>query len=375
MLEEGKITAEQAAKMLEYCSSEPTRTYTTTTSTDDSSEVAPEESVEATAELGTALAKLAQDVDLAKLIKGLMRGGISFGFGGGYKVEKVVTGEFGDSPAVVDLQGRHGTVKIVAWDGKGYKAELEARVKAISEEKAEELLQEGLSVEQAPDKLAIAITDPDKVTSLSAKLYVPRRLLSSIQAKTSHGKVILSDLLVEQLSVTTSHGSIDCSQIRTDAGNIELQTSHGSVSLQSVNAASLGVRTSHASIRLDEVTADSITLTTSHGSIKGNCSAGSIKAQTSYASINLHLSKVVPGDINLRTRHGSIRLSGDVPEDIGVSFTGKTSHGGVKVTNSCMKLVRSHGKGDVYYTSDNFDTVEKRLSITAETRHASIYFE
>lgn len=125
-------------------------------------------------------------------------------------------------------------------------------------------------------------------------------------------------IMIERLHATTSNGSIKLEDIHT--GDIHAVTSNGGIKLEDVRAASAKLDTSNGSIKIEDGDVGNIFAGTSNGSIKmegisdNPAEVRAIEAKTSNGGIVLELPRNIGVKLTAGTSNGKITC--DLAEDI-----------------------------------------------------------
>ncbi|MBO8142331.1 MAG: DUF4097 family beta strand repeat protein [Firmicutes bacterium] len=212
-------------------------------------------------------------------------------------VQKVYEGEFpaGVSEAEVALFTRDGAVMVEAGDGPGYRVEILADVYTDQEDKAAELVAQAVRWEASPSGFRLMAGDRRDV-SARVRAVLPRHLAYQLECQAADGTIRCTGLECTKLRVATADGAVRLSGIR--AGELEASTAGGS-------------------IRLDGW-ADRARCTTADGSIEARLARPAHRGSAGAA------------DWELRASDGRIRLVLPSTDDVGVQVDLETARGRVK---------------------------------------------
>ncbi len=274
MLQQGKITAEQAAELLRALEGSASR-----------------QSEAEVSETRQTLKTVIQGLDLSGLFSSLV--------GSGHRFEEVREGELEPVDGVVQVRvrTRNGTVRMSGWDEPGYRAVLKKSVRAPSREEAEDRAAGMVKLETAPGELTVETEEDWPGGGVSVYLYLPRSLQYRVDARTANGSVQLADLRCQQVNVHTANGKVALEMC--EGNSAELHTSNGSIRVESAFASVLA-RTSNGSIRVEVVPSEEghYDLTTSNGSIKVHAQqhpdlAYEVDAETTMGKVSVDLPDMV----------------------------------------------------------------------------------
>lgn len=158
--------------------------------------------------------------------------------------------------------------------------------------------------------------------------------------------------------------------------DLALETSNGKVEIGSLDCSTIEAETSNGRITLDETRAATAELETSNGRIQCTGTARKLTAETSNGRI-----VVAPGKISgeakyeLETSNGSIEVQLATDAEVGYSIEAETSLGGIHVDlPDLVYRVNSGGMGhrEVVAITSGYDEKANRLRIKAETSNGSI---
>jgi len=257
MLQEGKITAEEAAELLEALSRNPEGRKEKTMS-DRVAEVV-ERVEQAREQVEEKLEAARQRIEEAKakgertgedVFRGLeevfgnVERGLSrvfselpdtlgrwigqFRFWPEQTVKQVYEGEFpeGVSEADVSLVTRDGAIRVEAWDGPGYRVEVVNTVRVDDADVAAQLAAAATRWETTERGFRLVAGDRREVEA-SVHVVLPRSLTYRIECHTADGSVRCRDMSFTKARLTTADGSIRLSAVRVD--ELEANTADGSI--------------------------------------------------------------------------------------------------------------------------------------------------
>ncbi|MBN2557717.1 MAG: DUF4097 family beta strand repeat protein [Clostridia bacterium] len=193
-----------------------------------------------------------------------------------------------------------------------------------------------------------------------------------------------------KISINSKNGGVNCIPMKAD--DVELTTKNGGIKLRGVESPAIKVLTKNGGITCEKCLTEKAIMNTTNGSItisESECrlldtnttnggircyqsSADMLEANTSNATI--HAENVSPvgknGIMNLRTSNGNVRIT--LQKDTGTMFKAHAGrHGKVIVNFPCAVSDGMEYAG----RTENYDSAEKKMSITARTNLGKIEIE
>lgn len=323
MLEEGKISANQAAELLSALEegrldlSEPERKKS-----DDIGDRV-ETVINDTAERIPVLVE--------KFLENFSIGGL-FGLGQ-YHFEEKFEGEILSDVFEVDLNAFNGRIELETWDKPHYEIVVKKTVKAGDEKTAK--VQAANMVERRVDgeKLKVSLARNDAAGG-SITGYLPANKLYIINLNTSNGRIEVRGVNAKEVSLNTSTGRVVFSG-RAEKGT--LSTSNGRVVFK-------GIR-----------------------NVKARTSNGRIVAMTPLEGLS---------DWDLKTSNGSINVQSD--SETGYDIAAKTSLGKIELDLRGLQYEKDEmhkpGRAEVIAKTEDYDSRARKVCIRAITTNGSIRF-
>ncbi|NLX61840.1 MAG: DUF4097 family beta strand repeat protein [Tissierellia bacterium] len=330
MLEEGKITTEEALELLEAIEeTEGSFSYDNSEEYIDSKEKIKEEIRKSAEEIrnnarktegfGSNLGSL-----ISNIVNSIVDKSTSFNLSGLYetintKIEKDISNI--ENP-IIDLEALNGSINARSWDKDKISMDITIKYRNKDFPNATDFYK---FYEEDNVFRFRPIHRNNLIISLDINL--PNKYYEEIILKTSNGKVSVNDLELGYLTVKTSNGSINIDAINSKDINLSTQngrillnhisspaingkTSNGSVSLQHINSQNLNISTINGKIRFMDINSENISGKTSNSSIELEDAVGKIvKLRTSNGSIvckNIDEEKI--GELNLSTSNSSISV-------------------------------------------------------------------
>ena len=230
--------------------------------------------------------------------------------------------------------------------------------------------------------------------SIKLDVFLPEKEYGHILLNSTNGKIDVDKLKVQTLESTTSNSPINILYI--DSKDIILSTKNGKIESQYTNSESFKAYTTNSSVLLTYVNSDDLDIKTANGRIDGNQVAGSnLICKTSNGSINLKdisFNKVqlttsngrITCDeidtkraelVNLTTSNGSIHSKvKDFHKEI--AFDLETSMGSIKLESPNLVYTKDEQSGlglkKILAHTANFNGEDDNLEFVASTSNGSI---
>lgn len=339
----GKIVEEQAEKLREKISEgyEQARVRLESARDKAAAGAPPEDGIEAVViNVERGLAQFAKE--LPQALERLFS--FNFGTGPGYTVENVYEGKFGEGvrEATVAVETHNGSVRWETWDEPGYKVVVTSKVRAENEEAARERVAKSVEWHAGEAGFRLSTVDrPDVSSSVVVKL--PKGVRCRVETVTRNGSIRASDLTLTVAELRTVNGSI----------------------------------------RVDDVDADELRAATVNGGVRLQGAVKELRGETTNGSVDARLadrrrdgSTLHVADWELETTNGSVRVRVPQGADIGYNVNLKTVNGRIKAALPGFTTVAGRGAGrKVVWRSEGADSKPQRIALTVETVHGSITVE
>lgn len=337
LLEEGRITVDEAARLLAADSGGQKETQAHVSSLRDGGVLG--EIGGSLRGVGDAVNEVMTDVgnelrnnkELQSAFSGLISALRNAGAGRSFEFEH--TGVLSATLCSVVMRGTNGKLMVQGWDRPDYKLICRVTVRGASEEEAREAAESAYRFESDDAGICLDPVSGPRNISLGATLYLPRHLRYSVKLSTGNGSIRLQDLEGEQLKADTSNGAVSLENGCFSTAWVE--TSNGTVTIARV-AGGAHVRTSNGSIKID-----------------------ASQPATPHA------------EFDLATSNGSITVRIPPDGDTGVSIEASTSNGRVKA-NVASLAMEPAGRRRLRVRSEGYEEAPRRLDILARTSNGSI---
>jgi len=333
MLEEGKIDAEEAEKLLGALG-EP----------GSGAGVRSEDPVKEASDID------ADPGDLSGMIKGVVSSlkgtGLMGAIGPAQTYSREIKGRF-DPTAVqergfIEVKGaaKNGRIEVQGWDSDEYRVVVQAKVRGGERDQAREVAEEYCKVEEG--EAALTVEGRENLptnSSVSLEIFLPEDYVYDIDLVTSNGRLHLVDLCGRKVLGRTSNGRIACDDVR--AKNFDLKTSNGRIQVEGA--------------------------------------VGDVAAKTTNGAI-----RIVPREVQAhsryraRTTNGKIALDYAPGDEVGVSFEARTTNGKIDIPWDDLDLEidrrrgrrRTHIKG----TTAGYEDKDLHLQVELKTTNGAIKF-
>lgn len=292
--------------------------------------------------------------ELFRNLRGVTRGMV-------HESEEVLTGEFAGEVPRVRLRTRNGSISVRGWDERGYKVVLKKRVFVDDETEAEELSRQAIDLASGGDRLEVLVNDSSKL-SVSIEAWLPRAQRFSIKAESMNGAVSVEGLKLLEGSLATTNGAVRAREV--SAERLELHTVNGSI---------LG----------GEAVVERLNAVTTNGAIAWSGGAmeaalksvnGSIRAE---AGVPAGLGSGASSRYRIECVNGSVRVS--VPEDpsVGVQFEARGRRIDLGDDEEAFRLEEERGgepgkSRRLAGATPGFESAPKQIFVEASTLNGTV---
>ncbi len=257
--------------------------------------------------------------------------------------------------ATLDISGVNGSVTV--------KKHLDPSVKIISRIKSTVSNGEGiLSFVDDPNAIALRVNSAAMNASVSHEIFIPDSKFKAIKIENSNGKIYIEDSLSEEITATTKNSSIELMGVNSDKiavntkngrvqmnyiiGNkVEINTTNAVIDIKHIKVQDISAVTINGRIiienaqNINETTDMNMYLKTTNGGIKVNMNdldgrAYKVKAHASNGSINLLIPEIVYHNVNRKGEAGSFVEAESKDFETGLNkviITGETVNGQIEI--------------------------------------------
>ena len=268
-------------------------------------------------------------------------------------------GYFQDDTVKLELAINNGSIEVEGWSEEYYRLALKLKVRGTDEEAARERAQEIVQMEEGSGRLQI-ISKAGPNEALHIRLSVPQDKLY-------------------QLAFSTSNGAVKTKSLKNAVGSIV--TSNGRIHLENMSGERLTARTSNGPVDCDDVSVGELMLGTSNGRIKVDGFAQRLEARTSNGSIEV---KPRLGDLlqeqtlDLHTSNGGIQVNLPLALQNACWFDLSNSFSAIKVSlDDLLYHIKEHSFGfnRIQAETKGYGAAHAKICIYARTSNGGISIE
>lgn len=257
--------------------------------------------------------------------------------------------------ATFEISGFNGTITI--------KKHLDPKVTIISRIKSSAPNGEGIvTFNDDPANISVKVNSTAMNVSVSHEIFIPEKKFKLIKVENANGKIYIEDSLSEELIATTKNAHIELMGVNSDkvsvntkngriqigyviGGKIEINTSNAVIDIKHIKAKDISAVTMNGRITIENAqntdadTDMNMYLKTSNGGIKVNMNdmdsrVYKVKAHASNGSVNLLIPEIVYHNINRKGATGSFVEAESKDYETGinkVNITGETMNGHIEI--------------------------------------------
>ncbi|MDF2590601.1 MAG: hypothetical protein K0S75_67 [Clostridia bacterium] len=222
------------------------------------------------------------------------------------------------------------------------------------------VLDEFLRVDQVNNKFSFKTQFPSRTWG-KIEVLVPKHL-SSLNIVTTNGKCELSDITADYFMPSTSNGRI--SLLNCQSKSVKASTSNGKIIVSGTSSEIADFTTSNGKIEIEDCKFDKLDAKTSNGAILLD---GIYKVNSKE------------GNYNLRTSNGKITISLNNSDTCGYMIDATTSVGNISVDlpqlNYFIDKKSFSMQSVAQVKSSNFDSIEDKIFINTHTSNSSIVID
>lgn len=191
--------------------------------------------------------------------------------------------------------------------------------------------------------------------SVSHEIFLPVMKFKDVLLETTNGKIYVEDTLCENFASITKNSSIELMGVNSD--KIKVDTKNAKIQLSYVICKEIGINTNNSVIDVKHIKAEKIEALTKNGRIL-------VENVQNYDN-----SKELK--INLKTSNGGIKVNMNDMDDRGYKVKAQTTNGGVNLLVPDVQYNRLDKQGYsgnyIDAESKGYDTFDERVIIEAET--------
>ena len=238
----------------------------------------------------------------------------------------VVKGQVGSGEVIaIGISNANGPIRVEGWSEDDYQLTMVQRLRGSDRELLRTRLFD-LGWEDGAERTDFRLTVPSLGdVSIALHLMVPKDRMYEVELLSQNGS-----LRVEQLNGT----------------NLKLDTVNGSTHLHSVKAHSIRGEGGNGSCEMKDVEAKAIRHSLGNGSYRVSVSAGDVDLLTTNGSVNVRVSYVQGvTSYRLRTTNGAIKVSLPQEDDLGLALDLQTSVGRITTEVKALEISRLERQG------------------------------
>ena len=330
MLQEGKITAEEAANLMQQIPEK--RSIRQEPSTPSETQVPPT----------SASSQVPQSNDVG--LFGWIKEGL-FNPGGLRITVDFFSGPVGNGIAALRMTGKNDNVSIEGYHGDSIKIHCHYIPK--SDANPQITLQEENGVYELR-------YDHDAVKALKISCNVPMVMIDQLHVQSSNGRIKLEDIKCSNLEGHTSNATIKLEKAKAE--KVTLQTTNGKIDLEDVTSHLVKLRTINGKIDLESVDIVNIFAETTNGALK----FVQISPADTWAE-----ERVIDG----KTTNGSISL--ELPRGVGVKLEASTTNGQV-VCDMQDTIFGEVSRKHINGRNQRYESADKRINIKLSTTNGAV---
>ncbi|MCL2855475.1 MAG: DUF4097 family beta strand repeat-containing protein [Defluviitaleaceae bacterium] len=380
MLQEGKITVDEAMAMLAQFPEEEQAQNQTNNNHDNNNDSRKEREYTASFDFA----------DVGNTIKGAISNALSalddidiqIEIGGGKKYHMNFESEPITDTAIPSLRllGKNAPVTIHGYEGSTIQINTKYATKSRGAT---------LHVQEQNGNYEL-LYDYNAVRSVAVECYVPRHILiQQLHGESKNSALELYDVQAGHVELLTKNSKISLESVT--APNIVARTKNSNIEARYINTAHLDLETSNSKIEIEEVVAKIARLTTSNAKISTeSINIQQLYMKTSNAGIKVEEALNFTNDettpefgsqqrpegillaervIEAHTSNGTVQIY--VPDDVAVKLQASTSNGRIDSTLTNL-IAHEISKNYLHATSQNYDTAQKRARIDIKTSNSSV---
>lgn len=196
--------------------------------------------------------------------------------------------------------------------------------------------------------------------SVSHEIYVPAKKLGNIFVKTTNGKIYAEDVIATEFNAQSKNTAVDLLGLNCD--KLDIRTKNAKVQAVYTIGKEVSIETSNGTIDVKHIKAERLDAATTNGKISVE------NVQNAEGSPNL--------DIRLSTTNSDIKVNMNDMDNKGYKIKAQTTNSSVNILIPDLlyhNLNRqSYGVGFVEATTNSYDTSDQKVNIEAYTKNGLI---
>jgi DUF4097 and DUF4098 domain-containing protein YvlB len=191
--------------------------------------------------------------------------------------------------------------------------------------------------------------------SVAHEIFVPALRLGTVKLETTNGRIYAEDSLSQVFDVTTRNAHIELMGVNSD--KLSINTKNAKIQIGYVIGRTIDINTNNSVIDIKHIKAESVNAVTMNGKIL----VENVQSHENAEQVNLQL----------KTTNGDIKVNMNDMENMGYKVKAQTTNGGVNllIPEMTYNNVNRQGMGGnfVEAVSTNYENAGKKVNIQAET--------
>lgn len=258
-----------------------------------------------------------------------------------------------EGDATLEIAGVNGTVVL--------KKHLDPKVVIISRIKSSAPNGEGVvTFSNDPQNVSVKVNNPAINISVSHEVFVPDSKFKAIKIDNSNGKIYIEDTFSEEITATTKNAHIELMGVNSD--RISVNTKNGRVQLNYIIGNKIDINTTNAVIDVKHIKVQDVSAVTNNGRIAIE------NAQNLAGDIDMNM--------NLKTSNGGIKVNMNDMDNRVYKIKAHASNGAINLLIPEILYHNVNRQGVtgsfVEAESKDFETSAGKVTITCETVNGQI---
>jgi DUF4097 and DUF4098 domain-containing protein YvlB len=191
--------------------------------------------------------------------------------------------------------------------------------------------------------------------SVAHEIFVPALRLGTVKLETTNGRIYAEDSLSQVFDVTTRNAHIELMGVNSD--KLSINTKNAKIQIGYVIGRTIDINTNNSVIDIKHIKAESVNAVTMNGKIL----VENVQSHENAEQVNLQL----------KTTNGDIKVNMNDMENMGYKVKAQTTNGGVNllIPEMTYNNVNRQGMGGSFVeaVSTNYENAGKKVNIQAET--------
>lgn len=278
----------------------------------------------------------------------------SFNFFGGLNVVEKTYEAAAVEDMDLEVEGTNGQIVLKKHDDN--RILIKSKIRCLQNN-----IGEVLAFQEGPSSVSLRLTKTDAITlSVSHEIFVPAVKFNKIRLETKNGKIHVEDSITQVLESYTKNASIDLAGVRSD--KISVDTKNSKVFLNYVIGREVNVDTKNSIIEVRNLKVEKLGAYT----VNGRIIIDNIQNCEGSADIAM----------DLKTKNGGIKVNMNDMENKGYKIKAQTTNGGINLLVPELLYrndPKQYGSGKYAETeSSNYSNAQVRVDINAETTNGYI---